>query len=203
MIDFYTYGTPNGRRVAVMLEETGLEYCLHKIDLPAEEQYRSGYLQINPTGRIPAIVDREADGGPLVLNQSAAILLYLAEKTACLLPVNPVAKSCTLEWLFFHATDMAPTGFDIFYLTSRITPAYPKAAAALRQRLFDLYRHFDERLATCDYLAGDSYSIADIAALPAVAVGQDALFERYRHLQRWHDMLLERPAVQRGLRIPE
>jgi GST-like protein len=138
-----------------------------------------------------------------VLSQSAAILVYLAEKTGSLLPADPIAKAPVLEWLFFHATDLMPTGFDAFYLTNWVQPPHPDAAAVLQQRLFDLYRYFDLRLADNEYLAGDGYSIADIAAVPAVAARQEALCERYAHIRRWLEVLLARPAVQRGLRIPE
>lgn len=204
MIDLYTYGTPNGWRASIMLEETGLEYSVHKVDLMAGQQSQPEYLQINPTGRIPAIVDHDAEEGEaLVLSQSAAILLYLAEKTGRLLPANPAAKASVLEWLLFHAADITPTGFNAFYLSSRVKPAHPEAAKVLLQRNLDFYRYFDQRLADHEYLAGDSYSIADIAALPAVVSRQEVLFERYPHIHRWCDALLARPAVQRGLKIPD
>ncbi len=201
MIDFYTYGTPNSRRVSVMLEETGLNYRLHKVDLLVGEQKQPAYLQINPTGRIPTIIDHDVAGESLVLSQSAAILLYLAEKTGRFLPSDPIAKAHVLEWPFFHATDVTPTGFDIFYLSSRIEPPHPDAAIALRQRLFDLYGHFNRRLAENEYLGGDQYSIADIGALPGFAARQEVLSD-YPNIKRWCDALLERPAVQRGLQIP-
>lgn len=202
MIDLYTYATPNGQRASVMLEETGLDYVVHKIDLRAGEQKQPAYLQINPTGRIPAIVDHDVAGEPLVLSQSAAILLYLAEKTGRFLPADPIAKAHVMEWLFYVATDITPTGFDIFYLNTRSEPPHPEAAQALQQRLFELYGHFDQRLADSEYLGGAEYSVADIAALPGVAARQEVLCERFSNIKRWCDAVLERPSVQRGLQIP-
>ena len=204
MIDFYTFKTFNGQRVSIMLEETGFEYTVHKVHLRKGEQKLLEFLKINPSGRIPAIIDRDsAFSEPLVLNQSAAILLYLAEKSGCLLPSEPVAKARTLEWLMFNATDIGPNAFCAFYFTNRITPTLPDAADVLVARNLELYQYFDRQLADNEYLAGDGYTIADIATFPSVVAKPDEIFKRYKNIQRWAEMLLTRPAVQRGLLVPE
>ncbi len=204
MIDFYTFKTFNGQRVSIMLEETGLEYTAHKVNLRKGQQKLPEFLKINPSGRIPAMVDHDsAFLEPLMLSQSTAILLYLAEKSGRFLPLEPVAKAHTLEWLMFDATDIGPNAFGAFYFTNRISPTLPDAAKVLVERNLELYQYFDQRLADNDYLAGEQYTIADIATLPHVVAKQDEIYKRYRNIQRWAEMLLTRSAVQRGLEIPK
>jgi GST-like protein len=200
MIDFYTFATWNGKRVAIMLEETGLEYQVHKVDLMKGEHKQADFLGINPSGRIPTIVDND-EGNGLIVTQSAAILVYLAEKSGLFLPQETVARARVMEWLFFHATDISPTMFDSFFLTKRCEPNQLEAAKFLDQRIFELYKNFDDQLANNEFIAGDSYSIADMAIFPTL--NNEALFERYAHLKRWHAQVGERAAVQRGMAIPE
>lgn len=201
MIDFYTYGTFNGRRVAIMLEETELEYRVHKVDLFAGEQRQAAFLALNPSGRIPTIVDND-DGQRLIVTQSAAILMYLAEKSGMLLPKERVARAKVIEWLFFHATDITPTLFDSFYLTQLCKTKQLEAGKLLDERVFALYQNFDEQLAKHEFIGGESYSIADIAVFPALKADDEAFFEKYSNIRRWYSLISQRPAVQRGMAIP-
>lgn len=200
MIDFYTFATWNGKRVAIMLEETGLEYQVHKIDLAKGEHKQADFLGINPSGRIPTIIDND-EGNGLIVTQSAAILVYLAEKSGLFLPQETVARAGVMEWLFFHATDISPTMFDSFFLSKRCEPNQLEAAKFLDQRIFELYKNFDEQLAKNEFIAGDDYSIADIAIFPTI--NNEAILANYAHLKRWHVQVSERAAVQRGMAIPK
>ncbi len=201
MIDLYTASTFNGQRVSIMLEETGLDYSVHDINLVKGEQRHPDFLRLNPSGRIPVIVDHDASDKPFVLTQSVAILHYLAEKTGKMLPDSLIAKARVYEWMNFHAIDIGSVLFSAFYLEKRVTPPQPEAAEILRKRIHELYQHFDQQLAHQDFLAGSSYSIADVTTFPAL-FGQKQELKDYQHLNRWLQQLNNRSAVKRGMRVP-
>ncbi|MCH9698117.1 MAG: glutathione S-transferase family protein [Gammaproteobacteria bacterium] len=204
MIDLYTYGTFNGRRASIMLEETGFTYNVHKVDLMKGEQKQAEFLALNPSGRIPAIIDHDnGTGEPIVLSQSVAILFYLAEKSGRLMPSEPKYRAQTYEWLSYHATDIAPNLFNIFYFSQLCKPPQQDAVDLLRQRNDAHYTLFDQHLADNEYLGGNQYSIADIAVFPAMALIEDETFKNYQHIQRWIQTVAARPAVQRGMAVPE
>ncbi|HFD13007.1 MAG TPA: glutathione S-transferase family protein [Crenotrichaceae bacterium] len=204
MIDLYTYGTFNGRRASIMLEETGFEYTPHVVDLMKGEQKQPDFIKLNPSGRIPTIVDHQsAAGQPIVLSQSGAILLYLAEKSGRFLPNDTVSRAQVFEWLFYHATDIGPNLFNVFYFNTLCNPPQPEAAHLLEQRTLDHYALFDQHLANNEYLAGAEYTIADIAMFPAIALQKEDIFKQLSHIQRWISLLMTRPAVQRDMLIPE
>jgi GST-like protein len=198
MIDLYSYSTSNAKRVSIMLEECGLEYQVHKIDLRRGEQKKDNFLKINPSGRIPVIVDNDES---VVLSQSSAILMYLSEKEGQFMPKDPISRAKTLEWLFFHATDLVTTAGNAFYLTNSEWLGYRDAVNRLNDRVFEWYQYFDQQLAITQFLAGEEYSIADISMLPSIVGKDTAFFERYNHIERWRDEVLDRPAVQRGLNV--
>lgn len=203
MIDLYTASTFNGQRVSIMLEETGLPYSVHRVDLTKGDQRRPGFLKLNSSGRIPVIVDSDSGSSrPLVITQSVAILQYLAEKTGQLLPESLPDRVRVYEWMHFHAIDIGSVLFSAFYLQRRCSTLQPQAAEQLRERVHELYFYFDQQLAEQEFLAGSSYSIADITALPAVITQEKKLAE-YSNLTRWLLQLKQRPAVQRGMAIPE
>jgi glutathione S-transferase len=202
MINLYTASTFNGQRVSIMLEETGLPYSVHEIDLAKGDQRQPEFLKLNPSGRIPVLVDHDnAEAEPLVLTQSTAILQYLAEKTGKLLPDSLLARAKVYEWMHFHAVDIGSTVFSAFYLQRLSSPKQIEAAEQLRNRVHELYRYFDEQLAEHEFLAG-SYSIADITALPVV-ISQEQKLVEYPNLTRWVQQLKQRPAVKRGMAVPE
>jgi GST-like protein len=203
MIDLYSANTFNGQRVSIMLEETKLEYSAHRVDLVKGEQQRPEFLKLNPSGRIPVLVDHDSgNSSPLVLTQSVAILQYLAEKAGQLLPDSRPDRAKVYEWMHFHAVDIGSVLFSAFYLQQRCSPKQTQAAELLRERVHNLYGYFDQQLAEQEFLAGSSYSIADITVLPAVLTQEQKLTD-YLNLTRWLQQLKQRSAVQRGMLIPE
>ncbi len=199
MFDLYTSSTPNGQRVSIMLEETGLPYTSHWIDLAKGEQWRPAFLKLNPSGRIPVLVDHDSGGEPpLVLTQSVAIVHYLAEKTGTLIPDDPIKRARVYEWMQFHASDIGATLFNALYLQLRSLLGLSLAAAVLRKRAHGLYRHFEDQLARHAFIAGPEYTIADVIVLPG-ALAQENRLRGYRHLSRWLQELKQRPAVKQGL----
>ena len=202
MIDLYTAATPNGRKASIMLEELELRYEATWLDLGELQQQEPWFLEINPNGRIPAIVDRDEDG--FAVFESGAILIYLAEKTGRLLPAETKARSTVLQWLMLQMGGIGPMQgqANVFfrYAAEKIDYAIDRYQRETRR----LYEVLDARLQDNEYLAGD-YSIADIATWPWVTghewagVSVDGL----EHLQRWERLISERPAVQRGITVPE
>jgi GSH-dependent disulfide-bond oxidoreductase len=201
MIDLYTAPTPNGHKVSIALEELGLPYTVHAINLYKLEQRRPEFLKISPNGRIPAIVDR--DFGDFAVFESGAILIYLAEKTGRLMPADVKGRSLVMQWLMFQMGGIGPMmgQANVFfrYLPEKIQPAIDRYHAEVR-RLFEV---LDSRLADHEYLAGD-YSIADIANWAWVRTHRWSGLELYglEHLTRWKRQLATRPACQRGIEIP-
>src|SRR5512144_790720 len=197
MIDLYTASTPNGWKASIALEELGLPYEVHAIDLLAGEQKRPEFLRISPNGRIPAIVDRDA--GDFAVFESGAILIYLAEKAGRLLPTDPKGRSLVMQWLMFQMGGIGPMmgQANVFfrYFPEKIQPAIDRYHGEVR-RLFGV---LDTRLADHEYLAGD-YSIADIANWAWVRgyKWSGVSIEGLPHLARWLELLAARPACQRG-----
>ncbi len=203
MIDLYTASTFNGQRVAIMLEETGLVYKSHRVNLAKGEQQQPDFLRLNPSGRIPVLVDHDSgNGSPLTLTQSIAILQYLAEKTGQYLPKSICERARVYEWMHFHAVDIGSVMFSAFYLQRRCSPGQTQASELLKGRIHELYGFFDRQLAELEFLAGSSYSIADIAVLPAV-LAQEQILADYPNITRWQQALKQRPAVQIGMKVPE
>ncbi|WJN57477.1 glutathione S-transferase N-terminal domain-containing protein [Pseudomonas sp. SO81] len=199
MIDLYTAATPNGHKVSIALEELGLPYQVHALSFDKKEQKAPEFLRINPNGRIPAIVD---DG--FAVFESGAILIYLAEKTGKLLPSGVKGRSLAIQWLMFQMGGVGPMQgqANVFfrYFPEKLQGAIDRYQHETRR----LYEVLDSRLGEAEYLAGD-YGIADIATYPWVRVHDWAgvSVDGLEHLQRWMAALAARPAVQRGLLIPE
>ncbi len=199
MIDLYTAATPNGYKVSVALEEMGLPYNVHVVDLTSGAQRSPEFLAMNPNGRIPVIVD---DGFPVF--ESGAILLYLAEKTGMLMPSDPQGKSRVVQWLMFQMGGIGPMmgQANVFYryFPERIQPAIDRYHGEVK-RLFGV---IDRHLADNEWLA-DDYSIADIAnwcwTRTARWSGVDP--EPFENMARWHRAISERPAAQRGIAVPQ
>ena len=201
MIDLYTAATPNGHKVSIALEELKLAYSVRVIDLAGQEQKQDWFLAINPNGRIPAIVDRDA--GDLAVFESGAILIWLAEKAGQLLPTEPRARSVVLQWLMFQIGGLGPMmgQANVFfrYFEQTIQPAIDRYQGESKRLLGVL----DRRLAEHQYLAGD-YSIADIAnyAWARTHRWSGVAIDDLPHLQRWLAEIAARPAVERGLQVP-
>ena len=202
MIDLYTAATPNGQKISIALEELGLLYRVHALSFDRKEQKAPEYLKINPNGRIPAIVDTDNDN--FAVFESGAILLYLAEKTGRLMPTDARGRSTVIQWLMFQMGGVGPMQgqANVFfrYFPEKLQGAIDRYQNETRR----LYEVLDTRLGEVEYLAGD-YSIADIATYPWVRIHDwsGVSVEGLPHLQRWMDALAARPAVQRGLQVPQ
>ncbi len=202
MIDLYTAATPNGHKASVTLEELGLPYTVHAINLASNEQKQPWFLAINPNGRIPAIIDREADD--FAVFESGAILIYLAEKTGRLMPSDAKGRSRVIQWLMFQMGGIGPMmgQANVFfrYFPEKIQPAIDRYQNESR-RLFEV---LESQLAKTEWLAGDDYSIADIANWCWVRTHKwsGVSVEGLPHLQRWLDAMKARPACQRGIEVP-
>jgi GST-like protein len=204
MIELYTWGTPNGRKVSVMLEECGLAYNLHRIDIGKGDQFTPEFLAINPNGKIPAIVDTDGpDGAPLPLFESGAILVYLAGKTGRLLPKSVRGKYKALEWLMFQMGGVGPMFGQVHHFLRAAKVEVPYAIERYTKEKDRLYGVLDRRLGEAEYLAGE-YSIADIATFPWVARHEwhKTDLATFPNVKRWYETIAARPAVQRGMAVP-
>lgn len=202
MIDLYTSATPNGWKASIMLEELGLPYELHAISLSRQEQKTPEYLKINPNGRIPTIVDR--DEGNFAVFESGAILIYLAEKYGRFMPKDMKGRSEVIQWLMFQMGGIGPMQGQANVFFRYAPEKIPYAIERYQTETRRLYRVLDMRLAGRDYLCGE-YSIADIANWSWVSLhswaGVDV--DDLPSLGRWIKAIAARPAVQRGIAIPE
>jgi GSH-dependent disulfide-bond oxidoreductase len=204
MIELYTWGTPNGRKISIMLEECGLNYNVHKVDIGKGEQFAPDFVALNPNSKIPAIVDPAGpDGKPITLMESGAILVYLAGKTGKLLPRSERGKYKALEWLMFQMGGVGPM-FGQLHVFLRLAEPVPYALERYTKEKNRLYGVLDRRLGEVPYLAGE-YSIADIATYPWVARHDFHKTELadYPNVKRWFDAISTRPAVVRGMAIPK
>ncbi|MFN0022991.1 MAG: glutathione S-transferase family protein [Parvularculaceae bacterium] len=202
MIDLYTAATPNGYKASIALEELGLPYEVHALKLSEMHQKAPSFLKINPNGRIPAIVDRDAGG--FAVFESGAILVYLAEKTGQLMPTDVKGRSLVMQWLMFQMGGVGPMmgQANVFfrYFPEKIQPAIDRYQRESRRLLEVL----DTRLGESEFLAG-AYSIADIATYPWVSIYEwsGVSIDGLSHLKRWLGAIAARPAVVRGMMVPE
>ncbi len=204
MIDLYTWGTPNGKKVSIMLEECALPYTLHKVNVGKDEQFAPDYLKINPNGKIPSIVDSEGPGGKsIALMESGAILFYLAEKTGKFLAADAAGRYQTLEWLMFQMGGVGPIFGQTHHFLRAAKEPVPYAIARYTTEKDRLYGVLNARLGDAEYLAGD-YSIADIATYPWVSRFEwhNTKLEDYPNVNRWFSAISARPGVQKGMVVP-
>jgi GST-like protein len=209
MISLYTWTTPNGRKASIMLEELGIAYEVHPVNLGKNEQTAPAFLAISPNNKIPAIIDHDAEGGPLAIFESGAILTYLAEKTGKLLPASGPARYKTLEWTFWQVGGLGPMLGQLGFFEKMSKEKSPLASARFTAEAVRLLTVMDKRLSEATYLAGDDYSIADIASyswvMGASTLMADVLGEKIDampSLKRWLALVGDRPAVKRGMAIP-
>ncbi|MBX5452537.1 MAG: glutathione S-transferase N-terminal domain-containing protein [Acidobacteriia bacterium] len=204
MIEAWTWPTPNGHKLHIMLEETGLPYKVIPVDIRAGDQFRPEFLAITPNHRIPAIVDTEGpDGRPFKLFESGAILIYLAEKTGKFIPTDPVARYTCLQWLMFQMGGVGPMFGQYNHFANYAPEKIPYAIERYSNEVKRLYRVLNKRLSEAEYLAGSEYSIADIATFPWARNPQrrGVEIEEYPAVKRWLDAIAARPAVVRGLQV--
>lgn len=202
MITFYTAATPNGYKVSIALEELGLPYEMKAIDLSSGAQKEDWFTKINPNGRIPAIVDHDA--GDFAVFESGAILMYLAEKTGKLMPSDAKGRSVVTQWLMFQMGGLGPMQGQANVFFRYFPEKIPAAIERYQNETLRLYGILDRRLAESPYLAGEDYSIADIACFPWVMAHSWAglSLDGLDHLKDWTERLKARPAVQKGLTVP-
>ena len=203
MIELYSWPTPNGHKVHIMLEETGLPYKVHAVDIGAGAQFDKAFLAISPNNRIPAIVDTEsADGKPISVFESGAILLYLAEKTGKFLPKDQRGRYEVMQWLMFQMGGIGPMLGQVHHFRAYAPEPIPYAIDRYTKEAGRLYGVIDRRLADRPFIAGD-YSIADMAIFPWLRSWerQGVNIADYPNLKRWFDSIAARPAVERGVKV--
>ena len=210
MITLHTWTTPNGRKVPIMLEELGWPYEVKTVDLGKNEQHAPDFLRISPNNKIPAIVDHDAEGGPLAIFESGAILTYLAEKSGRFLAASGPERYKALEWLHWQIGSLGPMLGQLGYFAKRSQEKTPAAIARFTEEGERLLGVMERRLKESAYLGGEAYSIADIAAYPwtlaATTFLQEPLAQALQDkeaIRRWLQMVGERPAVQRGMAVPK
>ena len=200
MIDLHYWPTPNGHKVTLFLEEAGLPYRIHPVNIGKGDQFKPDFLRIAPNNRMPAIVDHEpADGGgPLSLFESGAILLYLAEKTKRFLPEDLRRRADVLQWLFWQMGGLGPMAGQNHHFVQYAPEKIPYAIDRYVNETNRLYGVLDRRLADRAYVAGDAYTIADMAAYPWIVPWQkqNQSLDDHAHLKRWFDTIAERPATK-------
>ena len=205
MIELYTFATPNGWKASIMLEEVGLPYNVHVVDITKDDQFKPSFLEISPNNKIPAIVDRDGPGGqPISIFESGAILLYLADKTGKLLPAEPRARWAAVEWLMFQMGSVGPMFGQYTHFDKYAPEKIPYAIERYTNEASRLYRVLERRLSAVPWLAGDEYTIADIAVWPWVRSNSrkgEKLGADLPGVRRWFDTIEARPAVQRGLAV--
>ncbi len=204
MIDLYTWKTPNGYKIPIMLEEIKLPYKVHAIDISLRDQFKPKYLKINPNNKIPAIVDKDGPGHKaLTLFESGAILYYLAEKSGKLLPKNLHERAKVMQWLMFQMSGVGPMLGQAHHFLHYAPKKVPYGIERYTNEAKRLYGVMNKHLAKNKYFA-DSYSIADIAIYPWIVYHekQNINLKNYPHVRRWFKMIGERPAVKKGMQIP-
>lgn len=206
MIDLYYWTTPNGHKITLFLEETGLDYTIKPINIGAGEQFAPDFLAIAPNNRIPAIVDHApAFGrGPVSVFESGAILMYLAEKTGQLLPADPHRRLAATEWLFWQMGGFGPMLGQNHHFSQFAPEKVPYAIERYQKETERLYGVLNRRLALHEFLAGE-FSIADIACYPWAVPHQKQHIDLadYPHVQRWYDAIAARPATARAYALAE
>jgi GSH-dependent disulfide-bond oxidoreductase len=200
MIDLYTWSTPNGRKVSIMLEETGLSHTVHGIDITKNEQFEPNFLKISPNNRIPAIIDR-SNGQTLF--ESGAILMYLAEKTGRFWPKSGEAHWQTIEWLMWQMGGVGPMLGQVHHFVKFNRGKAPYAEERYSKEAHRLYGVLERRLAQIEYVAGE-YTIADMAIWPWISrfEYQEIDLNAYPNVARWYRQIAARPAVQKGYHVP-
>ncbi len=201
MIDLYTWTTPNGRKISIALEEMGLPYTAHPVDINKDEQFKPDFLKIAPNNRIPAIVDRDNN---MALMESGAILVYLADKTGKFLPKEGEPRYRAIEWLMWQMGGVGPMIGQAHHFLRANPGKAPYAEERYLKEANRLYGVLDRRLAGRDYVA-DTYSIADMAIWPWISRFEwhKVDIKQYANVKRWYLTIAARPAVQKGYKVPK
>lgn len=205
MIDLYTWSTPNGRKVSIMLEECGLPYRVHPVNIGKNEQFEPAFLKISPNNRIPAIVDSEGPGGrPYSVFESGAILLYLADKTGKFLPADPAQRFDAVQWLMWQMGGFGPMLGQAHHFLRAAPEQVPYGIKRYTDEAKRLYGVLDRQLAHHAHVAGADYTVADMAIYPWAARHEwhKVDLAEFAHVKRWYDRVGARPAVAKGMAVP-
>ncbi|MBP2159608.1 MULTISPECIES: glutathione binding-like protein [Asticcacaulis] len=207
MIDLYVWGTPNGRKITIMLEELGEPYNTHKVDISKDEQFAPEFLKISPNNKIPAIVDTDTDGGSLSLFESGAIMIYLAEKYGRFLPDE--SRYTAIQWLMWQMGGLGPMMGQLGWFVVSDKEQTPTGVERYKKETERLFGVLDKRLCEAKYVAGEDYTIADMAIYPWITQYRvrvkdyvEPLLQARPNILRWLDEVGQRPAVQRGMQLP-
>ncbi len=204
MIDLYTWPTPNGHKVHIMLEETSTPYRVHAVDIGAGDQFKPEFLRISPNNKMPAMVDSDGPGGkPISLFESGAMLIYLASKTGKFLPADLRDKWSTLQWLMFQMGGVGPMLGQAHHFLGYAPEKIPYAMNRYKNEANRLYGVIDRRLKESKYIACGEYTIADMAIVPWLRFPerQGVEIDEYPALKKWRDAILARPAVERAVQV--
>jgi len=204
MIDLYSWATPNGHKIHIMLEETGLPYRVHPVNIGEGDQFKPEFLKISPNNKMPAMIDSDGpDGKPISMFESGAMLLYLASKTGRFLPEDLRERWSTLQWLMFQMGGVGPMLGQAHHFLGYAPEKIPYAMQRYAKEANRLYGVMDRRLAESKFIACDEYTIADMAIMPWLRFPerQGVNMDDYPHLKKWFAGIAARPAVQRGLKV--
>jgi GSH-dependent disulfide-bond oxidoreductase len=204
MIDLYTWPTPNGHKIHIMLEETGLEYKVHPIDIGAGDQFKPEFLKISPNNKMPAMVDQDGPGGkPMALAESGAMLFYLASKTGKFLPRDIRARWQVMQWVMFQMGHIGPMLGQAHHFLQYAPEKIEYAMKRYSNEANRLYGVVDRELQKGEWIAGGEYTIADIAIFPWLRAPerQGVSIDHYPTLKRWRERIAARPAVKRGVEV--
>ncbi|MEP0189930.1 MAG: glutathione S-transferase N-terminal domain-containing protein [Erythrobacter sp.] len=206
MIDFYYWPTPNGHKISIALEEMELDYTVKSINILQGEQMDPEFIAISPNNRVPAIIDHDGpNGAPHAVFESGAIFLYLAEKYNRFWPKDAVKRSQAIQWLFFQCANVGPMFGQCGYFNGYAEERFDRGIDRYCGETLRLYGLIDTRLGANEYLAGDEYSVADMATFPWLTAKQQALhgidISPFKNIQRWAATLEQRPGVQRGMAV--
>lgn len=205
MIDLYTWGTPNGRKVSVMLEECGLPYQAFAVNISRDEQFAPDFLKISPNNKIPAIVDSDGpDGKPISVFETGAILIYLAQKTGKFLPTDPRKFTDTMQWLMWQMGGLGPMLGQAHHFRRFAPETIPYAVNRYTNETARLYGVLDRQVAATGWLAAGEYTIADIASFPWIARHEwhGQKLEDFPNLKDWYDRIWAREPVRKGFEVP-
>ena len=205
-IDLYTWKTSNGKKATIMMEECELEYKLHPIDISTDIQFSEGFVKVNPNSKIPAIVDPDGPNGqPFTVIESGAILMYLAEKTGLFLPAETQRKYEVIQWVMFQMGGIGPIFGQVHHFKRAAKEKVPYAINRYFNECRRLYGVLDSRLAGRDYIANDEVSIADFCTVPWVFRHdwQEIDLDEFKNVKRWYDNMMQRPALTRGMNLPD
>jgi len=204
LIDLYTWPTPNGHKIHIMLEETGLPYTVHPIDIQSGDQFKPEFLKISPNNKMPAIVDQDGPGGkPMPLAESGAILFYLASKTGKFLPADVRDRWVVMQWVMFQMGHIGPMLGQAHHFLGYAQEKLEYAMNRYRNEANRLYGVLDRRLKEVPYIAGREYTIADMSIMPWLRAPerQGVNIDEYPRVRDWRDKIAARPAVQRALQV--